>query len=175
LVRRLFLVGTPNNGSAFGKLVTFRKWATGVLTLVCNYGKGFLGGFGPFLQGVNVVLGATKPIMNTLEEMGENSDFLKALNGSDTSVQTRYFIMAGNTKQYILPDEVPMKRIMEKIELAIGKLAYTKVDNDIAVSVSSIKNVPQSKVEKVVEIGCHHLNYFDYDLSMKQLNELIRE
>lgn len=174
LVRRLFLVGTPNHGSAFGKLVTFRKWATGVLTLVCNYGKSFLGGFGPFLQGVNVVLGATKPIMNTLEEMGENSNFIKELNGTDNPVQTRYFVLAGNTKQYILPDDVPMKKIMEKIELAVGRLAYSAVDNDIAVSVSSIKSVPQSKVEKVVEIGCHHLNYFDYDLSMQQLRQLVQ-
>ncbi|MEO5647520.1 MAG: hypothetical protein ABIQ56_04100, partial [Chitinophagaceae bacterium] len=172
-VKRLFLVGTPNNGSAFGKLVTMRNWATGVLTLACNYGKQFLGVFGFFLDGVNKVLIATVPITNTLEQMGTGSDFLKDLNEDRGPVQTKYFILAGNTSQYLLNDDAAGKGLMEKIKLAIGKLAYWDVDNDIAVSVSSIKKIPGERAEKVVEMGCHHLNYFDYNPSIKTLREMM--
>lgn len=116
---------------------------------------------------------ASGPITNTLEQMGTGSDFLKELNGNKTPVQTRYFILAGNTSQYLTNDDDAGKGLMEKIKLAIGKLAYWDVDNDIAVSVSSIKTIPAEKVEKEIEIGCHHLNYFEYDVSVKTLRQLM--
>jgi hypothetical protein len=173
LVSRLFLVGTPNNGSAFGKLVTMRKWATGILTLVCNYGKQFLGTFGFFLEGVNKVFAVTKPITNTLEQMSSGSEFLKELNDNFEPVTTKYYILAGNTTQYLLTEESTGKKLMEKIKLAIGKLAYWNVNNDIAVSVESIRKIPAERIEKEIEIGCHHLNYFEYDVSVKTLRELM--
>jgi pimeloyl-ACP methyl ester carboxylesterase len=173
LVNRLFMLGTPNAGSNFGKLVTFRNWATGILTLACNYGKSFLGQFGPFLEGVNAALAATKPITNTLEEMGVASDFLKDLNETQGEVRNRYFIVAGNTKNYTSQQEPGIRRMMEKIELGVGKLLYRDVANDIAVSVDSIKKVPGVPAENIMEIGCHHLNYFDYEPSMQELKKFI--
>lgn len=174
LVDRLFLIGTPNNGSAFGELVTIRNWATGVLTLACNYGKSFLGAFGPFLEGVTAVLGATKPITNTLAEMKTGSDFINSLNKAGHPVSTRYYILAGNTATYIPAEGPIVKGWLEKLELAIGKLAYWHETNDIAVSVQSIKQVRHVPVENVVEIGCHHLNYFDYELSLNTLKKLMQ-
>jgi len=41
------------------------------------------------------------------------------------------------------------------------------------VSVSSIKYVPTVAVTNIVEIGCHHLNYFDYELSLRTLKTLV--
>lgn len=174
LVNRLFMLGTPNRGSNFGKLVTFRNWATGILTLACNYGKHFLGQFGPFLEGVSAALAATKPITNTLEEMGVGSSFLNDLNASPSSAQSRYFILAGNTQQYTPEQEPGIRRIMEKIELAVGKLLYWEVANDIAVSVHSIKQAPGVPPENIREIGCHHLNYFDYEPSLNALRKLLQ-
>lgn len=173
LVKRLFLIGTPNNGSAFGKLVSMRKWATGVITLACNYGKQFLGGFGFLLEGLNKVLIATTPITNTLEEMGTGSKFLKELNEDRGPVSTRYYVLAGNTSQYLLAEGHPSKGLMEKVKLAIGKIAYWDETNDIAVSVKSINTIPDHRIEKMVEMGCHHLNYFDYDPSVKTLKEMM--
>ena len=174
LISRLFLVGVPNNGSNFGNLVTIRNWVTGVLTLVCNYGKSFLGQFGPFLSAANSVLKATGPVTNTLAQMKRDSDFLKYLNKANGKmVNTKYFVLAGNTANYNLKDETTLKKTMEKIKVAIGKLAYWSEENDIAVSVKSIKTI--RTVIKETEVGCHHMNYFEYKESLAALKELMKK
>jgi triacylglycerol esterase/lipase EstA (alpha/beta hydrolase family) len=176
MVNRVILVGVPNNGSAFGKLVTLRNWATGVLTLVCNFGKQFLGQFGPFLEALNAVLGATKPVTNTLEQMKTGSDFLQELNKfTGHPVSAKYFVIAGNTSNYALQDEALLTKTVEKLKLAIGKLAYWNETNDIAVSVDSIKKAPKTIVVKETEIGCHHMNYFAYQASLNVLKEIMQK
>jgi pimeloyl-ACP methyl ester carboxylesterase len=172
MIDRLFLVGTPNGGSNFGEIAVFRKWANGILTVVCNVGKHFLGHFGPFLEAANKVLGASGVVMNTLEQMNVGSKFLKELNEAPKALETRYYVLAGNTASYDMSGEPVAKRIMDKIELAIGKLAYWKVENDIAVSVHSIGEVPAVLLTERKEVGCHHLNYFENDKSLATLKQL---
>lgn len=170
-VKRLIMAGTPNNGSAFGKIVTVRNWATGILTLACNYGRQFLGTWGPFLDVVNKGLAATGVITHTLGQMNTGSKFLVQLNKYSGPITTRYYILAGDSDKYKL--EAEDTGLMEKIELAVGKLLYWNTSNDIAVSVESIKTVPAEYLEASTVTGAHHLNYFDYNTSIKLLKDMM--
>lgn len=171
LVKRLFMAGTPNAGSAFGKVEDIRKWSVRVLTLACNYGKQFLGAWGPFLEIVNKGLGAAGFITKTLGQMDAGSKFLEALNGTQRPIATRYYILAGDSAKY--KKEAEDTGFIEKIELAVGSILYWNTPNDIAVSVESIQDVPAAYVEKSIETGAHHLNYFDYNTSITLLKEMM--
>ncbi|MGE7774707.1 caspase family protein [Chitinophaga sp. NPDC101104] len=172
LVKRLIMAGTPNAGSAFGNLEDVRKWTHRVLTLACNYGKQFLGAWGPFLEIVNKGLSAAGFITNTLGQMDVGSDFLVALNkGPKPPIATRYYILAGDSAKY--KHEAEDTGLMEKIELAVGKMLYWSTPNDIAVSVESIQTVPAAYVAESIETSAHHLNYFDYNSSIKILKDMM--
>lgn len=171
LVRRLIMAGTPNAGSAFGKAEDIRKWTTRVLTLVCNYGKQFLGAWGPFLGIVNKGLAAAGMVTKTLGQMDADSKFLAGLNASARPIATRYYLLAGDSAKYKL--EARDAGWFEKIELAVGKVLYWNTPNDIAVSVESILSVPAPYIEKSIETGAHHLNYFDYNTSIRLLKEMM--
>lgn len=171
LVSRLIMAGTPNAGSAFGNVEDVRKWSVRVLTLACNYGKQFLGAWGPFLEIVNKGLSAAGFLTKTLGQMDTGSDFLKGLNGQARDITTRYYLLAGDSSKYKL--EAADMGLFEKIELAVGSVLYWKTPNDIAVSVKSIMDVPEKYLERSVETGAHHLNYFDYNSSIKLLKAMM--
>lgn len=175
LVQNLYMFGTPNAGSAFGKIPKLRDWTVGILTLACNYGRAWLGTIGPVLAGVNAVLGGTVVATNTLAEMADDSDFYKILNNPEWEIDTHYHIMAGNVLIFKPgDDDGRFARVMEKIKKQVGEWAYGNADNDIAVAVKSIKSAPLKNIKTVKDLACHHLNYFEVSESLNYFKQLIR-
>ena len=174
-IKRLYMFGTPNAGSVFGKLPAMRDWTVSLLTLACNLGAQWLGAAGPILSVVNKVLGATKTLTITLAEMEDSSDFYKLLNKPDWKVQTRYHVIAGNVLAFKpADDDGRFYKIMEKIKRQIGEWAYSSTKkNDIAVATTSILTVPAQNTDSQIELACHHLNYFDLDITMDYFKKLV--
>ena len=170
LVRKLMLFGTPGNGSAFGHIVTFQDWATGILTLVCNFGKKFVGPFGPFLEAANKIIEGTEEVTITLGQMRPNSAFIKKLNTNvPVFVDTEYHVVAGDVYQFSAAGGW-VHRMVEKIKRAVGKVVYGKDPNDIAVEVDSIL-FPKTSFKTLSTVACHHLNYFEEDAGLKKIEE----
>lgn len=167
-VNRLFMFGTPNGGSAFGKIVTWQQYSIYILTLACNAGKAYLGAIGPFLEALKTTLSVGKHFTNSLGQMRSDSDFIRQLNAPPVhTIETKYYIIAGNIQNYS-PDEGSwLSRIIEKAEVGVGNVVYGETPNDIAVSVPSILDVKNVKVERSEVIAGHHLNYFELEESIK--------
>ncbi len=174
-VNRLFLFGTPNGGSVLGKLPLWRNRLMAVLTLACNYGKAFLGTVGPVLEAINKGLGISVPVTITLGQMDYDSDFYKLLNApAKNKVETVYALIAGSIINYQPADDNgKFSRIMEKIELQVGRFLYSDAPSDIAVGVESIFQAPVGYVKNKTEISGHHLNYFENAASVNYFKTLV--
>ncbi len=66
-------------------------------------------------------------------------------------------------------------RLIEKIELGLGKLLYKNQPNDIAVSVDSINRVDKSRnpEPETFNLVCHHVNYFESEEGLKALTKIL--
>jgi len=169
------MFGTPNAGSTFGQIPKLRDWLVGILTVACNIGPGWMGAAGPIIKGVNGILAGSKVITHTLEQMADESKFYRILNNSGAQVRTRYHIIAGNVLEFKPPDDDGRwNKIMESIKRQVGELVYgSHTRNDIAVAVKSILSAPKGSVVTAKEVACHHLNYFEVDVSMNHFKSLI--
>lgn len=176
LINKMIMAGTPNGGSVFGKLPVLRDWLTGIVGLGINFGMKFMGHWGPAIKVANSVLKSTDVVTHTLAEMDGTSKFIKELNESKNAILTRYCIVAGDTDQYSIEQAALLKRFVEKSKLFIGRVAYGETPNDIAVSVKNILAVPTSycKPNDIHQVGCHHMNYFEEEASLKVLQEIFR-
>ncbi|UCH94967.1 MAG: caspase family protein [Candidatus Aminicenantes bacterium] len=173
IVNRLIMTGPPNNGFVFGNIAAYRNMAITILTLALNFIKSFI----PYASALLCALNESKKITQTLEQMKEGSSFVKDLYlCSDPNV--RYTILAGDISDYESvqeEDEGFFARLIEKIEMGIGKLAYGAQPNDIVVSVDSMKQVDdhrQPGPEKI-DLVCHHLNYFRSEVGLKALARVL--
>ncbi len=174
-VNNLYMFGSPNGGSALGKLPTWRNRIMAMLTIACNFGKTFLGTIGPVLEAINKGLGVTVPVTITLQQMDPESDFYKILNKQASNiVNTNYHIIASSIINYHpTNDNSKFGRLIEKIELQIGKLLYNTEPNDIAVKVESIFDAPAIYVKNKTEISGHHLIYFENQESINYFKTIL--
>jgi pimeloyl-ACP methyl ester carboxylesterase len=169
-INHLVLAGTPNRGSAFADMAEYKNLAITVLTISLNFLKPLI----TFAGALLFTLNQSKTLTPTLEQMGRHSNFIRDL-GLSGDPTVRYTILAGDITDYDVEQEGFFVRLMEKIELGIGKLVYRGKPNDIAVSVESIKHVDdfrQPAPEKI-DLACHHLNYFQSGVSLKVLAEVL--
>jgi hypothetical protein len=163
VVSHLVMAGTPNAGSPWP---TVEDWATTASALVLN---GFTGAAWP-VQALGWIAQGVERIDNALDEMKPGSDFLRALAVSpDPAVP--YTILAGNTSVVAAAlgggKGSRVSRLLAKINPRAAlhtalTLALFGESNDIAVTVTSIKQVDQTRqpVAVVREIGCDHITYF---------------
>ncbi len=156
VVDRLIMAGTPNDGSAISKIVTFRNYALPLLTLLVNTPLGL-----PAAAVVLAVLKKSKDLTVTLAQMDENAETVKVL-GNSPDPNVPYTIIAGHLQRY-LDSNADSRKLMNKAYKLGGKIFYGNKPNDIAVSVASIGAVPEGRNPEAtfVEIACHHLNYFE--------------
>lgn len=167
VVNRLIMAGTPNAGSAFAKLTKYRNHAITILGFAANSVFGL-----PAAATLLAALQQSKKLTPTLEQMDyDNGDFLKPLNSGDAP-GIPYSIVAGHLDRFLEKDENG-SRLMKKIFKVGGKTFYGTQSNDIAVSVNSIKSIAQSWTPEVVEVACHHMNYFDDEESVKAIYGMI--
>ena len=155
VVKHLVMAGTPNAGSEIAKITTFRDYAIPMLTLLVNQPFGIAAAATAL-----TVLQKSKTVTKTLEMMNPKSAFIKNLNKSSQK-GVPYSIVAGYLRRYL--DKVADKKtLFDKAFKLGGKLFYGDDANDIAVAVDSIKTLPigHEPETEMVDVDCHHLNYF---------------
>lgn len=170
VVNTLVMAGTPNAGSAIGKIVRYRDTGLTLLGFLLNFLQEV-----PFVGTVVRILEGTKELTVTLGQMDIDSkdNFLKNLNqAGDPGIP--YHIVAGHLGQF-MERNTQTKSLMNKLLKLGGKAFFDQTPNDIAVSVDSIKSVDinrQPTPEKK-DVACHHLNYFEETESVNLLNQLL--
>lgn len=175
VVQQLVLVGTPSGGSPWP---TVQDWAFAGLTLALN---GLTAVAWP-VKAIGSLVSATESIDVSLDEMNPKSEFLATLAGSaDPGVP--YTVLAGNTSVIAAAkqndpgqSQSRLARLWDKIKKtnwvhAGADLAFFNQPNDIAVSVTSIRNVPDSRTPKPVkvEVPCDHVSYFSTQEGLQAL------
>lgn len=167
VVDHLVMCGTPNLGSPFGKIDLARKLTCVLTTWAINS----FPVFAPFGAGLLTVLGRSKKISSTLEQMNAESDFIQNLNaGDDPGI--RYTILAGDVRDYQEQGDTLIAKLTAKIgKGALFDTLYQDAGHDIAVSLSSIQGIPDTRLPapEKDEVGCHHLNYFVSEAGLKAL------
>ncbi len=167
VVDHLVMCGTPNLGSPFGKIDIARK-LTGVLT---TWAINSFPAFTPFGAGLLTVLGRSRKISPTLEQMNPTSEFMQELNaGDDPGI--RYTVIAGDIRNYSEEGDNLIANLTSKIgQSFLFDAIYSDAGHDIAVSQKSILGVPNARqpVPVVNGVDCHHMNYFVSEAGMKAL------
>lgn len=173
---RLIMAGPPNAGSEFGTITEYREMAIAGLTFALNVP--FLKPYLIWAKGVITALKSTEELTKALADMHpKKSDFLKELNLSEDP-QIPYFILAGNTRIYkkLQPEEANyFSRLLEKTQISLGDAFHKQKENDIAVSATSMENIPDGRMPNAVvfELPCHHFNYFFQKDSADKIKELL--
>jgi len=170
IVKHLIMAGTPNNGSVFGDIVGYGKLAVTALNLALNSAKHL----SPWATVFWFAVKQSKALFVTLAQMKDGSEFFLELEtAGDPGV--KYTILAGDITEYEVPEKGFLGRLIEKIETGIGKLAYGREPNDIAVSVESIKKVDdkRSPGPEKIDLVCHHLNYFVSEAGLNALRKTL--
>ncbi|MGB5686009.1 MAG: caspase family protein [Candidatus Electrothrix sp.] len=170
MVDHLVMCGTPNVGSPFGKVDSARK-LTGVLT---TWAMNFFVPFAPFGAGLLTVLGRSKKVTPTLEQMSPESEFIQRLNsGGDPGVP--YTVLAGDVRRYDTQNDGLMAKLIAKVGKGrLFEAMYDDAGHDIAVALDSIQGVTDARqpvpVKEVVD--CHHMNYFVSEAGLRALGKV---
>lgn len=159
VVQHLMMLGTPNAGSPWS---TVQDWAFTALTIGLNG----LSVTGFPMAALGNLLGTIEAIDINLDQMKPGSDFLNSLKASDDP-KIPYTILAGNTSIIPPPDEVTsnkLQNLLEKLGQSAINFPFLGQPNDIAVTVHSIKAVPdgRSHSPQITEVPCNHLVYFTH-------------
>jgi pimeloyl-ACP methyl ester carboxylesterase len=179
VVESLVLVGTPSAGSPWP---TVQDWAFAMLAIGLN-------GLSTVAWPVKVIgalVSATEAIDVSLDQMRPNSDFLKTL-ASSVDPGVPYTILAGDTS--IIPsaqtpaageNESRLARLWAKIRKtnwlhAGADLAFFNQPNDMAVSVASIRSVPDERTPRPVkvEVASDHVSYFSVEAGLQALADAL--
>lgn len=172
LVDNLYMFGTPNGGSVFGKLAIYQNRLVHLLTIGLNLGSAWLGGIGVVLDYVKKGLKSSEYLTKTLKQMSPNSEFLQKLT-DEKKVYTKYTIIAGDISDYKVKLDIRFTQLMEKVLLKIGNIVNVNKPNDIAVMVKDILDIPDDlKVNRHV-VCCHHMNYFEEGEGLDKLREIL--
>jgi pimeloyl-ACP methyl ester carboxylesterase len=167
IVDKLIMCGTPNGGSVFGKLPGALSGLNWLLGLGLNFVPQIVGDIIGKLDGVS------KAVFVTLKQMDPKGAFILGLAKNTAPTKTIYYALAGNIEHYRGPDEAFFGKLIEQLEVSVGKLAYKGIANDIAVSSEAAKSVPGIPVLHTHDIICHHLNYFSHPDSLAKLDSLL--
>jgi hypothetical protein len=171
LVRNLYMLGTPNAGSAFSKIATYRDLATAGMTFALNFKTFGAASLAQKITGLSL----TKKLTVTLEQMGVGSPFLKKLNTHPVSESVQYYIIAGDITNYKGTSTGVLAKLMDWASVQVGNVVYGASKNDIAVSTDSILGVPTYFKPITERVDCHHMVYFVDDQSMGILEGWMKE
>lgn len=173
LANQLIMCGTPNGGSFFGRIDTYRKYLSigasiaGVL-LNPAHAVAWVGSILGISKAIKSITGSAALATKTLEQMNKGkSDFLKQLNEAGNDGKIPYFIVAGNLHDY--KDQA----LTDKVYRLIGNFINSKAPNDIAVLTEDIKVKGQNTQVTIYDVPCHHLNYFSESASTEVLLKIL--
>ncbi len=154
IVQHLIMLGTPNAGSPWPNV---QAGVTAAIGFAIN-------GLSTVVWPIRLLGSAVEKLETidvTLDQMEPNSEFLAELaTASDPKIP--YSIVAGNTSLIEDGEKGALRERLKNRILDAAELPFFGKDNDIAVSVESIKNVPGSRAPQpdVREVACNHLVYF---------------
>jgi len=181
VVRRLVMLGTPNGGSPWPRIV---DWATVALALGLNH-------LTAIAWPASVVGGLAARIENptvALNEMLSSSKVLADLKASaDPGIP--YVMLAGNTSIIPPATSVPDQQRGSLLGRLLARLTSPELlhevanpffldqANDIAVSVASMENVAPGRKPPydVRPVACDHLSYFRDPEGLKALVAVLAE
>ena len=192
---KINIVDTPGHADFGGEVERILRMVDGVLILVdaaegpmpqtrfvtrkaLSLGLNGLSAFVWPARALGGLVNAIEKIDVTLDQMNPQSEFLKTLAASpDPGV--KYTVIAGNTSLIAPPETEPhgrLARLLNRIKprRALHEataLAFFGQPNDIAVSVTSIKNLPagRSPEPKMIEVACDHITYFSTEAGLRAL------
>lgn len=176
VVQHLVMLGTPNGGSPWP---TVQDWVFMALGIGLNQLSSIVWP----TKVVALLLGFLEANDYSLEQMQPNSPYLKAI-AENPDPHVFYTIIAGDRS--IVPAAMqveselqssPLQRLMQKLfDKAVDRvvdLAFFRQPNDIAVSLTSIKNVSDNRIPPplilIPDTACDHLTYFTSQAGLKAL------
>jgi len=172
LVDRMILVGPPSGGSVLGTLEAYRKLATTALSIAVNVLLPFAGWAGGLLKNIKTALKQGQKLTTTLAEMHENSTFIRDLNDSDDP-GVPYAIVAGDVRTYEPSDGSSFSKFREKLSTKLGTFVNGGDANDMIVDYASMKQAGKNSQVEITKVVCHHLNYFQEEVSLEAIKNLL--
>lgn len=183
IVSKLIMLGTPNAGSPWPKI---KDWAFTAATILLNK----IPVVGWPLTAITFLtdkLNLVGDLDVTSPQMQPTSDFLQLLNSTE-DVGIPYYIITGNTSLIKIQQkdtDHKIKRLIENVLQKIGidnpahYAALTqflfKEANDIAVGVSSMKNMGTARMPEVLQAACDHISYFSTQAGIQALLSVLNK
>ena len=176
VVQHLVMLGTPNGGSPWP---TVQNWVFAALGIGLNQLSAIVWP----TKVVALLLGFLEANDYSLEQMQPNSPYIKAI-AENPDPHVFYTIIAGDRSLIPAAMQVEselrsssLQRLMQKLfGKAVDKvvdLAFFKQPNDIAASLTSIKNVNSNRIPPprilVPDTTCDHLTYFTSKAGLEAL------
>lgn len=169
-IDHLILVGTPSQGSNFGKIEAARKFSVAVLDIALNFVPNMV----PFSGFLLKSLRGTAEVMVSLGQMDPGSEFLRLLNGSpDPGIP--YTIIAGDAQKFEATNK-GFKNLKDRLFVELGEWVNQKERHDVAVELKSIRNeetwARRNQQVQIFETDCHHLNYYYHEPGIQTLGRV---
>lgn len=175
VVQHLVMLGTPNGGSPWP---TVQNWVFAALGIGLNQLSAIVWP----TKVVALLLGFLEANDYSLEQMQPNSPYLKAI-AENPDPHVFYTIIAGDRSLIPAAMQIDslqsslLQRLMQKLfGKAVDKvvdLTFFKQPNDIAASLTSIKNVNSNRIPRprilVPNAACDHLTYFTSQAGLEAL------
>jgi pimeloyl-ACP methyl ester carboxylesterase len=155
IVQHLTMLGTPNAGSPWSNV---QDWALVAMGIGLNHLSKVVWP----AKVLSWLVDAIEKVDVSLDQMNPTSDFIQSLAVSkDPGIP--YAVIAGNTNLISLKDQGIFKRLMNKLFYSVAEFPFFGQANDIAVTVDSIKNIPEGRLmlPHIQEVSCDHLTYFN--------------
>lgn len=176
VVKRLFMLGTPNGGSPWPNVV---DWATTALAVGLNE-LAKIAWPAAVLAGLTE---ATSWAQVTLREMMPDSELLRDLfRGEGPKIP--YFVIRGDTSLLARTRDEErcskLQRLLRRLwtdqtKYELANRLFTGADNDIAVSLSSMEHIPETgeQPSDVRTVACDHITYFRNPDALKALSQVL--
>lgn len=153
------LVGTPNNGSMYGKIDGYVKWAQTALDLAIN----FIPNIVPFSGILLKFLKTASDLGGSIAQIDPNSDFINKLNASKDP-GTRYTVISGDAAG--MDDSGgAYDGFFEKAKSRLGNWMNSNEPNDLFAPVRSLQCKElwegRNEANQILDpVTNHHFGYF---------------
>ncbi len=153
------LVGTPHNGSAYGKIDAYRQWAQGILDLALNFIPNVI----PFSGFLLKFLKTASDLTGSIAQLDPSSRFINDLNSS-TDPGVKYTVIAGDASG--IDSSAPgFNNFLQNTRVKMGKWMNGDEPNDLFAPVRSLQCAElwegRTGVQVPAILQAHHFSYFN--------------
>lgn len=165
-IEHLIMVGTPNDGS---EVAGMKSVFLGLITAALNLS-------GPIkwiLSGVGYVLSyfGANPA-ETLAQLSPDSLLIKQLARTQSPPQgIQYSLIAGNVSLRIGNESPLLANLTNKL---LSQGIFKDNEHDLVVTLDSMVRLPGFRREQAIQVGAHHVEYFDDGEFLGELGELLK-